>query len=87
MVHGLAGSAALVLLTVQQVGTPWAGLLYVLLFGLGSVAGMAALSWAISVPMRLSARHLTRAHRGLNAGVAVVSVLLGLNIAATHLLG
>lgn len=87
MVHGLAGSAALVLLTLQQVGSPWAGLLYVLLFGLGSVVGMAALSWGISVPMRLSARHLTRAHRWLNISVALFSVGVGLNIAATHLLG
>jgi cytochrome c biogenesis protein CcdA len=84
MVHGLAGSAALVLLTLQQVGSPWSGLLYVLLFGLGSVCGMAALSWAISVPMRLSARHLTRAHRWLNVGVAIFSVGLGMNIVASQ---
>ena len=80
MVHGLAGSAALVLLTLQQVGNPWTGLLYVLLFGLGSVCGMAALSWAVSVPMRLSARHLTRCHRWLNGAVALVSVALGLTV-------
>ena len=53
-----------------------------LLFGLGSIAGMAALSWAISVPMRLSARHLSRAHRWLNAGVAVASVGMGVNVVA-----
>ena len=87
MVHGLAGSAALVLLTLQRVGSPWVGLLYVLLFGLGSVCGMAALSWAVSVPMRLSARHLTRCHHWLNAGVAVVSVALGLNVVAAQWFG
>ena len=87
MVHGLAGSAALVLLTLQHVGSPWVGLLYVLLFGLGSVCGMAALSWAVSVPMRLSARHLTRCHHWLNAGVAVVSVALGLNVVAAQWFG
>jgi hypothetical protein len=52
MMHGLAGSAALILLTLQQVRNPWLGLIYVLLFGLGSVAGMAALSAIVSVPMR-----------------------------------
>ena len=61
--------------------------LYVLLFGLGSVCGMAALSWAVSVPMRLSARHLTRCHHGLNAAVAVVSVVLGLNVVARQWFG
>ncbi len=84
MVHGLAGSAALVLLTLQKVGSPWVGLLYVLLFGLGSICGMAALSWAISVPMRLGARHLSRAHRWVNAGVAVFSVALGLRVVAVQ---
>ena len=87
MVHGLAGSAALVLLTLQRVGSPLVGLLYVLLFGLGSVCGMAALSWAVSVPMRLSARHLTRCHRWLNAGVALFSVGLGLHIVAAQWFG
>ena len=87
MVHGLAGSAALVMLTLQHVGSPWIGLLYVLLFGLGSVCGMAALSWAVSVPMRLSARHLTRCHHGLSTGVAVVSIALGLNVVARQWFG
>ena len=48
---------------------------------------MAALSWAVSVPMRLSARHLTRCHRWLNAGVAVVSLALGLNAVAMQWFG
>ena len=77
MVHGLSGSAALVLLTLQQVRDPWAGLLYVLVFGIGSVFGMALLSWAVSVPMRLTAGHLARAHRALGVGVAVFSLGLG----------
>jgi ABC-type nickel/cobalt efflux system permease component RcnA len=78
MVHGLAGSAALVLLTLQQVGDPWVGLLYVLVFGLGSVAGMGALSWAVSLPLRLGGGQLTVGHRALTAGVALASIGLGL---------
>ena len=77
MGHGLSGSAALVLLTLQQVRNPWVGLLYVLVFGIGSVFGMALLSWAVSVPMRLTAGHLARAHRALGVGVAVFSLGLG----------
>jgi ABC-type nickel/cobalt efflux system permease component RcnA len=84
MVHGLAGSAALVLLTLQQVGSPWVGLVYILLFGLGSVAGMAALSWAVSWPMRLTAGRLTRWHRALNVVVAGASIGLGLQVVATQ---
>lgn len=78
MVHGLAGSAALVLLTLQQVGDPWVGLLYVVVFGLGSMVGMGALSWAVSWPLRLGGGELTAAHRGLTVGVALASIGLGL---------
>ena len=84
MVHGLAGSAALVLLTLQQVGSPWIGLLYVLLFGLGSVCGMASLLWVVSVPMRLGAPYITRCRRWFNGGVALVSVAFGLNVMASQ---
>lgn len=84
MVHGLAGSAALVLLTLQQVRDPWIGLLYVLLFGLGSVAGMAALSCAVTLPMRLTAMHLGRCHRALSAVVALFSVGLGVHVVASQ---
>ena len=42
--HGMAGSAALVVLAASSIDDPWSGLAYVLLFGLGSVVGMAALS-------------------------------------------
>jgi len=84
MVHGLAGSAALVLLTLQKVRSPWLGLVYVLLFGLGSVAGMAILSAIVSVPMRLSARRLTRWHRALNVAVALFSIALGLHVIGTE---
>lgn len=84
MVHGLAGSAALVLLTLQQVGDPWVGLLYVLVFGFGSVIGMGALSWAVSLPMRLSGGQLTVGHRALTAGVALASIGLGLATVVTQ---
>jgi len=40
LVHGLAGSGTLLVLMMTQVKTASAGLLYLLLFGLGSVAGM-----------------------------------------------
>ncbi len=86
MVHGMAGSAALVLLTLNQVGTPWAGVVYIAIFGLGSIIGMAALSWVVSVPLRLSARHLTRCHRLLNGSVALFSIGLGVFVMAGQMM-
>ena len=40
LVHGLAGSGALVLLVMAQIKEPVNGLFYLLVFGMGSVAGM-----------------------------------------------
>ncbi|MEE2760521.1 MAG: urease accessory protein [Pseudomonadota bacterium] len=76
-VHGLAGSAALVLLTLGGIGSPGLGIGYIALFGIGSLLGMAVLSSAISVPLRLTASRLTWAYNGLTGTVGLVSVCLG----------
>jgi ABC-type nickel/cobalt efflux system permease component RcnA len=81
LVHGMAGSAALVLLTLSSIPSVWMGLAYMFLFGLGSVAGMAVLSCAIAVPLRFTAARLTWAWRGVNAGIGVLTVVLGASIA------
>ncbi len=44
MMHGLAGSAALVVLALQTIPSVGLGVGYIALFGLGSIAGMALLS-------------------------------------------
>ncbi|HEX5684650.1 MAG TPA: urease accessory protein [Ideonella sp.] len=77
MMHGLAGSAALVLMSLQATPAPALGLGYVALFGLGSIAGMAVLSAVIALPLQRSARRLTRLHRVLQAGVGLFSCALG----------
>jgi len=77
MVHGMAGSAALILLSLEAVGSVSWGLAYIALFGVGSILGMALLSAAIAVPMRLTSRHLTRVFDGLSAAVGLATVLLG----------
>ncbi len=83
LVHGLAGSALLTLLTAQAVDNLWQGLAYIVLFGIGSIVGMALLSCAISVPLRLAARHLTWAYNGLGAVMGLFTTGLGLRIVLT----
>jgi ABC-type nickel/cobalt efflux system permease component RcnA len=78
MVHGLAGSAALVLLALPGIGSSWLALAYVALFGIGSILGMAALSAVISVPLRGAARLLTGAYNGLEALVGLSTLGVGL---------
>ena len=81
IVHGMAGSAALVLLTLSTISSLWLGFAYMLLFGFGSVIGMAILSCAIALPLRFTAGRLTWAFRGLTAGVGAATVVLGVSIA------
>lgn len=77
MMHGLAGSAALLLLALASVESTLDGLLYILVFGLGSIAGMVALSALIAVPLAYSARALTWANRGLQAAIGCATVAVG----------
>jgi ABC-type nickel/cobalt efflux system permease component RcnA len=78
LVHGMAGSSALILLTLGQFETWWPAFLYMALFGLGTMAGMALLSVVISVPLRKIARSLTWAHNALNAATGTATIGLGL---------
>jgi sulfite exporter TauE/SafE len=80
LVHGLAGSAALFLLTLQTIGSFWPGLAYIALFGLGSILGMAGLSAVIAVPMRAAARRVARAQGAIEAVVGVATTAIGIRI-------
>ena len=73
----MAGSAALLVLTVSQASSIAIGLGYVALFGLGSMIGMGALSTVIAVPIALSARWLTLANNGLQAAIGAITVAIG----------
>jgi hypothetical protein len=79
LMHGMAGSAALLVLAVSQVSNPLEGLLYVLLFGMGSMLGMTVLCGVIGVPLVLSARFLTWANRSLQGIIGAVTVGIGLS--------
>jgi hypothetical protein len=78
LMHGMAGSAALLVLTVTQASSPSAGLGYIALFGVGSMIGMGALSTVIAIPLAVSARWLTWANRGLQGAVGFATVAIGI---------
>ena len=80
MMHGLAGSAALVMLSLKAAPSLSLGLGYIAVFGLGSIAGMALLSVVVALPLRLSAGYLVGLHRGMTALVGVFSCALGVSI-------
>jgi len=77
LMHGMAGSAALIVMTLKTVQTPLFGLIYIALFGVGSMLGMALLSFAIAIPLRRSTTRLSRLHNGLQLVIGLGTVLLG----------
>jgi ABC-type nickel/cobalt efflux system permease component RcnA len=86
LMHGMAGSAALLVLAVSQVANPVYGMLYVALFGIGSMLGMGVLSTIIAVPLAVSARWLTWANRGLQGVVGTVTIAIGVMAIYSNLL-
>lgn len=78
--HGLAGSAALILLTMESVDSLWMGFTYILLFGIGSMLGMAILSFVIAIPLRASSTGLTWMHNSLQTVIGVLTFSLGISI-------
>lgn len=84
MMHGMAGSAALILLTLETVASPVEGLLYIILFGLGSILGMGLLAVVIAVPLRHSAKTMTWAHNGLKGSVGLITLSLGVGLVYTN---
>jgi high-affinity nickel-transport protein len=74
MMHGLAGSAALTVLVVAAIPSPALGLLYIAIFGIGSIGGMVIMSTLFSLPAKLTSAPLVRASiviRGLAGSFSV----------------
>ena len=79
-VHGLAGSAPLLLLTLTVGMSPLAAFIYIAVFGVGSMMGMAIMSLLLSVPAHLTVEHFARTHLALRGLSGLFSVALGLFI-------
>ena len=73
-VHGMAGSAAVSLLVLATTRSPWAATLYLVLFGLGTIAGMTMLTAAMAYPLGIAMRfHRARRAAGVAAGLASIA--------------
>jgi High-affinity nickel-transport protein len=81
IVHGLAGSAAVALLVLTTIHKPAWGVLYLLIFGVGTIAGMMLTTAAIAVPYAYTGRRFARLNGGLAAASGMVSLAFGLFIA------
>jgi sulfite exporter TauE/SafE len=77
MVHGLAGSAALMLLVVPTIESPAVALSYILIFGIGSIGGMMAMSFLIGLPIHFTANRFDFLNKGIRFCASVFSLVLG----------
>jgi sulfite exporter TauE/SafE len=77
MIHGLAGSAALLLLLIPIIPSLWLKLTYLLVFGAGSIVGMMLMSWLVGLPAHLTAARFARVHFGVRAISGSAGVLFG----------
>ncbi len=77
VVHGLAGSAAMVLLTMSTMTRVWQGALYILVFGLGTVIGMLMTTTLIGLPFVLTVDKLSL-NRTLIRATGALSAVYGI---------
>jgi high-affinity nickel-transport protein len=81
LVHGLAGSAAVALLVLATIRDPWWALLYLLLFGAGTIAGMMLATAVIVVPFAYTAGRFATVNRYLGVASGLLSLGIGLFLA------
>ena len=86
MVHGLAGSAALMLLVVPTISSQGLAILYILIFGIGSIGGMMAMSFLIGLPFHFTAGRFEILNRSIRLVAGVFSLCLGSSIIYEKLL-
>ena len=77
MMHGMAGSAALVLLSLDAVASPAIGVMYIAVFGVGSIAGMALLSAAMALPLSFGGTASARLRDVASVAVSLFTMGLG----------
>lgn len=72
LIHGLAGSGAMILLVMTEIQGAWSSIIYLLIFGLGSAVGMLVAAGIFSLPF---SRRITESKQ-LQMGLTLLSALL-----------
>jgi hypothetical protein len=78
VVHGLAGSAAVALLVLTAIRDPLWGLVYLLVFGIGTICGMMVITAVIAAPFALGAARLPAISTAVRACAGVLSLGFGM---------
>ena len=80
IIHGLAGSAAVALLVLTAIGTSRWAVVYLLLFGLGTIIGMMLITLGIAWPLAGLTPRFGNLPRRLRLASGVISLIVGLAI-------
>jgi high-affinity nickel-transport protein len=81
IVHGLAGSAAVALLVLATISDPTWAIFYLLVFGVGTVAGMMVITAAIAMPVAWGGARSARIGGALRVASGLLSLGFGLFLA------
>ncbi len=76
LLHGLAGSGSVVLLIISNVPDSWNGMLYLLIFGMGSILGMLIAAGLFSLPF---SKKITK-NIYINMTLVIISSLVCMSI-------
>lgn len=78
LVHGLAGSAAVALLVLSTIHRPALAIAYLMIFGVGTIAGMILMTSAIALPIAYTGNRFARAGNVLGVASGIVSTAFGM---------
>ncbi len=74
IVHGLAGSAAVMLVLLPTMSSIWVGIGYIILFGLGTIISMGIITLLIGIPFSISGNfgRINRVVAGIAGGASLI---------------
>jgi len=81
VIHGLAGSAAATLLILPLIDDPRWAIVYLVVFGVGTILGMALITLSIAAPSVFAATRVQNMQRWLRTASGTVSLVFGLYLA------
>ena len=82
LMHGAAGSAGLLTLAIASTQSAALAFGYILVFGIGSIIGMALLSYAVAWPLRATERSARALHAGVTVAAGLFAVGIGVSVMA-----
>ena len=86
VVHGLAGSAAVMLVLLPTLPSFWAGIGYLALFGVGTMVSMAMVTLLLGVPFAITGS-FERVNRAVSGVAGTASAVFGVALMSDILLG